>query len=151
MNQTCPSCKSSIPINARFCQTCGATLGATSVQGRTVVCDSPQAPLPMSDAMIKTVVRQATAAYGSGPMSVVSSQAVGSPLANQREQTIFVVDISVSMEEEFRGGMTKLEAAKRANITMILNKAQIDPYDEIGLVSFDDRSLCVLNLCPIHL
>jgi Mg-chelatase subunit ChlD len=103
----------------------------------------------MSPDQVKTIVRQATAAYGDGPMAVLPGQG-GSPRANQREHTVFVVDVSGSMDSEYQGGMSKLEAAKRANLSMVLNKAQIDPNDEIGLVSFESHAHRILGLCPIH-
>jgi len=103
----------------------------------------------MSAAQIKTVVKQATAAFGTGPMTTMPG-GTGASLTNQREHTVFVVDVSGSMAMDYRGGMTKLEAAKRANVSMVLNKGQIDPNDEIGLVSFETYACRILNLCPIH-
>jgi Mg-chelatase subunit ChlD len=149
MSQNCLKCQAPNPPNGRFCQVCGATLGATSVQGRTVVCSPPPAPVQMSAAQIKTIVSHATAAYGTGPMATMPG-GTGASLKNQREHTVFVVDVSGSMEMAYHGGMTKLDGAKRANVSMVLNKGQIDPNDEIGLVSFEDFACRILNLCPIR-
>ena len=42
-------------------------------------------------------------------------------------------------------------AAIRANKGMLLNKAQIDPTDEVALVGFDDYAEVLIPLCRIKL
>lgn len=32
----------------------------------------------------------------------------------------------------------------------MINKAQIDPYDAVGIVTFDDQAQRVLEICPLH-
>jgi Mg-chelatase subunit ChlD len=67
----------------------------------------------------------------------------------QREQTGVVMDISKSMELPYDGQYNKLEAAVRAKINMILHKEQIDPDDEIGIVTFNHKADMLLPLHPI--
>ena len=69
--------------------------------------------------------------------------------ANQREHTVFSMDQSSSMGQFYAGETTKLEAACRANVTMVLNKEQIDSEDEIALVAFRSWAEVILELCPI--
>jgi Mg-chelatase subunit ChlD len=71
-------------------------------------------------------------------------------VAKHREQTVFVVDKSGSMAEQHDSRFSKMDAAIRANSSLVLHKAQIDPYDEIGIVTFEDFAMPVLNLCPIQ-
>ncbi len=155
MNQNCPQCNAPNPASARFCQSCGATLAATMVQGRTVIAAGPapispaaQTPVPMSQDQVNTIIQRAQQAFGSNPI-VIPSQ-MNTTTMNQREHTVFVNDISGSMSESYDGGMSKLDASKRASVTMVLNKAQIDANDEIGLVSFNHHAQRLLSLCPIH-
>jgi Mg-chelatase subunit ChlD len=148
MNQTCSRCGTSHDPQARFCQVCGATLGATAVDGRTVVANaSPPSSVPARPQFdIKTIVQRAQKALGN---TVLSPQASSCRRADQRELTVFVDDISVSMSEDYDGTMSKLEAAIRANINMVLEKDKIDPQDEIGLVAFDNHAHTILPLTPI--
>jgi len=145
MSQNCPKCQAANPDGARFCQNCGATLAATVVQGRTVVAQmapgpnvTPSAPAPMP--------------FSPAPPCPPANPAKPLPtaVAKQREQTIFVVDKSGSMAEPYDSRRSKMEAAIRANSSMVLHKAQIDPYDEIGIVTFEDFAMPVLPLCPIQ-
>jgi len=69
---------------------------------------------------------------------------------SQREHTIFNNDISGSMSGPFGGGLCKLDASIRACITMVLEKAQLDPNDEIGLVSFNHNAYRLLDLSPLY-
>jgi len=123
------------------------------VQGRTVIASTPLAPVvpapaPMSQDQVNTIVQRAQQAFGNTPVVVPSP--MNTATMNQREHTIFVNDISGSMSGPYDGGMSKLDASKRASVTMVLNKAQIDANDEIGLVSFNHHAQRLLNLCPIH-
>jgi len=129
---------------------------ATVVQGRTVIAaghvpvpPATQAMAPMSQGQVNTIVQRAQQAFGDS--SVVMPSQMNTTTMNQREHTVFVNDISGSMSGAYDGGMSKLDASKRACVTMVLNKAQIDSNDEIGLVSFNHRAQHLLSLCPIHL
>ena len=144
----CPNCQTPNPPAARFCQNCGTTIEATMVQGRTVIAKTLAAAPQISESQIKTAVMRAQESFGAGPMAIGANQ-MTRQMSNQREHTVFVIDKSGSMMNQYDGRFTKLEAAIRANTTMVLNKAQIDPYDEIGIVSFDTRANVLLNLCSI--
>jgi Mg-chelatase subunit ChlD len=67
----------------------------------------------------------------------------------QRELTVFVDDVSWSMGSTYDGATTKLDAVVRANINMVLEKAKIDPHDEIGLVTFNSCAQTLLTMSPI--
>ena len=152
MNQICPSCKAENQSESRFCQLCGATLSATMVQGRTVIAavlpaQSHREFIPQDQ--VQTIVAKAEKAFGAGVMTVATNP-VSQDRAHQREHTVMVNDISGSMSAKYAGGMSKLEASKRASVTMVLEKAQLDPNDEIGLVSFDHKARRLIDLCPLH-
>ena len=149
----CPKCQTANPPAARFCGSCGATLAATAVQERTVVVSGPASvPVPIAPVMpqerIDSIVAQTQEALGPDPISIPSQP--NFETINQREHTAFVTDVSGSMGEIYQGSMSKLEAAIRATSTMVLNKEQIDPYDLVGLVTFENYAQPVLNLSPIH-
>ena len=148
MTQTCTQCGSPSQANARFCQNCGATLGATMVQGRTVIAQPPMQAAPPQGIDVKTIVQRAQKALGDAPISITPNE-VTQTLLDQREQTVIVEDKSGSMAERYDDSMPKIEAAIRANINMVLNKARIDPQDEVGLVTFDSQAQILLHLCPI--
>lgn len=152
MSQQCPNCQVENPDAARFCGACGATLAATMVQGNTVVAAQPPPPPsvgsnpPVSPAPApqSPPVRQPTFRpdQGVGPGS-------STHLMNQREHTIFVIDKSGSMAAPYNGQYTKIEAAIRANTTMVVTKAQIDDQDQIGIVAFESSAFPILPLSPI--
>ena len=146
MNQQCPKCQASNPSFARFCGACGATLDGTMNDDRTVVMPPAALPLKLSADQAKTIVQRAHRTFGEMP---VAFNPGNDNRANQREHTAFVVDRSGSMGEPYAGETTKLEAACRANITMVLNKEQIDSEDEIALVSFRSWAEVVLGLSQI--
>ena len=149
MNQECQRCGKKNPSGSRFCQGCGTVLAATNVQGRTVVLpSSPSAGLPPAiDA--KTIVQRAQQAYGDQPTMMSTGIMAARGSLNQREQTAIVNDRSASMDEEYTADINKQEAANRAAIVMVCNKAQIDPQDEIGLVAFNSHAEVLLDLLPI--
>jgi Mg-chelatase subunit ChlD len=57
--------------------------------------------------------------------------------SGQRELLFFIIDVSGSMEISYDERFSKIEAAKRANATMLVQKAQLDADDVVGLVSFN--------------
>ena len=67
-----------------------------------------------------------------------------------REHLAIVTDCSYSMNEDYAGGLDKLQAAKRASISLVLEKDQIDPQDCVGVIAFDDSAETILNLSPLH-
>ena len=149
MNQNCPQCQAINPAGASFCHSCGATLKVGTTQGKTVVAPIATGVSPVNSIDAKTIVQRALQTFGTGMMTV-NPAAMTRTLANQREHTAFVDDISGSMAEAYDGSLSKLEAAVRANITMLLNKAQIDPDDEIGLIAFDHKADTIMSLCSIR-
>ena len=149
----CPQCQACNPPKARFCSGCGATLAATTAQGHTVgIPATAAAPAQgaslVSEEKLKTIVARAEHAVAPGAVCVPWRPCPET--LDQREHTVFCLDISSSMHEPYRGGLTKLDGAKRANINMVLRKAQIDPNDEVALVTFRSRAQIVLSLCPLH-
>jgi len=147
MNQNCQKCQAVNPMTASYCQNCGSTLGATVMQGRTVVAPLPSTPVP--DKLVNTAVQRAQQAFGNAPITTGMNQMTRSRL-NQREQTGFVTDKSGSMSARYDGRLRKIEAASRAGITMVLNKYRIDPNDEVGIVTFESNAQVILGLCPLH-
>jgi len=98
---------------------------------------------------VQTIMAKAEKTFGSGPMTIATNP-VSQDRAQQREHTVLVNDISGSMDGKYAGGMSKLDASKRASVTMVLEKAQLDPNDEIGLVSFNHKARRLIDLCPLH-
>ena len=149
MSQVCPKCQEENQPGSRFCRACGTTLGATVVQGRTVVGALPAVPIALSPNQVKTIVQKAKASFGNETVVLNPSQ-FAKPGNGQREETVFVIDKSGSMGEPCNGKLTKMDAAIRANISMVVNKARIDPNDQIGLVSFEEHASILLPLVPLH-
>ena len=152
MSQPCPNCSSQQPDGARFCGDCGATLAATMVQGKTVLAPAGQPPAvtshqsPPPPAALTHQQLQPQSTFRPGAGSVPGS---ATHLMNQREHTIFVIDKSGSMAEPYDSRLTKVEAATRANASMVLEKARIDPNDMIGIVAFEDFAMPILPLLPV--
>ena len=145
MDQICQKCQTPNPPGACFCKHCGMRLGATAVQGRTVV--SPQTAAPtMSPQQLNTIVQRVQKTFGTGTLSLRPNQALG-PNSDQREHIVFVIDRSGSMDEPYDGATNKLEAAIRANITLVLKK---DPLDEVAVVSFNRFASVLLPISPIQ-
>ena len=147
----CPNCQIVNTSAANFCRACGVTLAATNVQGRTVVAPNVIALPQVPPVDAKTIVQRVQEALGTSQANVnVNPLQMAQTGNNQREHTIFANDGSGSMGGPYDGRSNKQEASIRATCTMVLNKAQIDPYDEIGLVTFEDHARTLLTLCPIH-
>ena len=145
-NKLCPKCQTRNYQDARFCEHCGFTLEATLTQGRTVVAP---APLPLSATETKTIVQRVQQAFAvHSPMPGLDFGTLSR--ANQREHVIELIDRSGSMGEPYDDLLTKLEAAQRADISLILQKAQIDLYDMIGLAAFRSTAEILHALAPVH-
>lgn len=143
----CRACQCPNPDTGRFCRQCGATLAAATTEGKTVLAPSPGPSIALSPEQRQEITRQAERAFGTAPI------ALGTPVAaraNQREHTFFVNDVSSSMASAYDPGITKEEASIRAAVTMVLQKAHLDPNDEIGIVTFNSKAQLVLRLCPLH-
>ncbi len=132
MSQACYQCGTVNTMGARFCQNCGATVGATSAQGRTLI-----APSFTPEVDVATIVQRANERFGN---TAVMPGPINSEKGDQRELTFFVTDYSLSMGESFGGGQSKLQATMRACVNLVLNKAKIDAFDEIGLIVFNSRA-----------
>jgi len=148
MNLKCPNCHRSAAPGDRFCQGCGTPLAATSVGGRTVVL--PQSRVgAFSPEQVKTIVQRVQKTLGGATaLAPAGTMVLGDP--NQRELIVLVMDRSDSMGDPFDPGVIKLEAAVRAAINLILNKAQMDPQDEIALVAFNSRAKVLQGFYPIR-
>ncbi|MGB2966844.1 MAG: VWA domain-containing protein [Phycisphaerae bacterium] len=150
MSQSCPNCQSQQPDGARFCGDCGATLAATMVEGKTVL--APAGPPPVAaNPQGHPVQPQPQPPHPQPTFRPGAGSAPGSAthLMNQREHTVFVIDKSGSMDERYDSRLSKVEAAARANATMVLEKARIDPNDRIGIVAFEDFAMPLLPLSPV--
>jgi len=136
------------PDHARFCQGCGSLLSATTVQNRTVIL-APAPPHITPVAIDAQTILQKVRQTFDGHPSVHRTRAIGGNSIVQREHTILVIDRSSSMNEAYDGSTTKLEAAIRAAVVLICNKAQIDAQDEIGIVAFNSQAELLMDLQPI--
>lgn len=147
MNAQCPVCQTANPPAALFCRNCGNTLAAANTDGKTMVMAQPPVrPLELSDDQMTSIMQRASKSFGNGPVGPMMSNNAN---PNQREHTVFDVDRSGSMSWLYSDNVTKQEAACRANISMVLNKERIDPYDEIALVTFQSKAKIVLGMSPI--
>lgn len=146
MSQSCPKCSASCRPEARFCSGCGFTLGATLVHNRTVVAPTTTTGAARLQFDVKALVQKTQTALGN---TVAIPASFNAQRASQREHTFFVTDVSGSMGGDYDGTCIKLEAAKWAQIQMILEKEQIDPQDYIGLISFNSAAYLNLSLSPL--
>jgi Mg-chelatase subunit ChlD len=123
--------------------------GATMAQGQTIAIAAPRTTIQIPEAQVKTVAQHVKQVLGDQPVVFGYGQMTGRS-ANQREHVVNVMDISHSMDGEYDCQFTKLQAAIRANVTLVIEKAGIDPYDEVGIVVFDDSAQVMLPLSPLH-
>lgn len=141
MSQTCFKCGRDNPASARFCQDCGATLAAANLQDRTVV-------MPTSPKSSGPTVQNGPVVHVAPPaarLTLLQRTHTSGP----REQIILVMDVSSSMREALDHRWTKIEAAIRAGVTLVCQKAKIDPNDMVGVVSFTETAQC--ELFPVAL
>jgi Mg-chelatase subunit ChlD len=167
MNPQCSQCRQINPPQSRYCGGCGALLGATIHNSRTVVAPtralaarhfSPAGPKSAATDPGKTHIQdrtrsrrmldQITDIFGPKPASVDHFDN-GRSQNPQREHTFLVLDISTSMRERYDHRLTKLQAAQRAGISLVLEKHRIDPQDYIGLIRFTDTAKVVIDLSPL--
>ena len=88
MNTTCARCNAANDSAARFCQQCGATLAATTVQGRTVAMTPTQLNFNP-----KEVIERARRSFGN-EATHVGFATRPSAILDQREETFLLTDIS---------------------------------------------------------
>ena len=139
MPTTCTSCQAVNPDGARFCQGCGATFGATQVQGKTLI----HSGIPVGPGGGPAVVRPPIPPAGLLPTLIPGPRPPAhwpTSLRSVREELAFVLDVSGSMSETYDLRWSKLDAAKRAVITLLLERSRISPQDQLALVSFDDHA-----------
>lgn len=156
--KTCPKCASN--SEGKYCPNCGTLLQATMVQGKTVLMTHtgppntvvPQPvnniPTQISPQQMKTIIQHAEKTYG--PNATIGIPAGIQNRLGQREEIMNLIDRSISMRELYERGIIKLEAAKKGNIKMVLEKEQIDADDEMGIVQFDDGAQVLLQPVPIR-
>lgn len=144
MNRQCAQCKAFNPQEARFCHACGTSLDVDMGQ-KTVVLPPPSFQPAAPPEQITRIVQHA---HGTSE-SMAKPAAERCTTPSQREQTVLCLDISDSMRQPYSGSSTKLEAAIKASIAMVLDKGQSDPLDEIALVTFRSRPKVVLGMSPI--
>ena len=137
-------------VNLTLGRATGPELGTTIIQGQTLAAQNrPNHMQPeFSRGQVKTIVNRVKHTFGNVSMS--AAQPSESARMNQREHTVFVIDVSASMGSHYDGRLTKLQAAIQANVTMVLNKTQIDPHDEIGIVTFNHRAHALLPIYPLN-
>lgn len=146
MNPVCSHCGKPSPGNAKFCLGCGSSLGATHLQGQTIL-NSPVAVPAGAGQVIpipKPGVRESDTVAPPFP-----APSIPPPAAAQREEITMVTDVSGSMGERYDGRFTKLQAVIRAGISMIVEKYHVDPNDEVGLVRFNRRGEVVFPIYPL--
>ena len=148
MNQKCQRCQTENLANAQFCQSCGALLAATCTQNRTVVMPSSSTIKPSLPFDAKTIIQKFQQGGATQP-TLMATQAQNINRMGQREHTVIVMDRSESMAEPYAGGISKLQAAIRAAVVLVCNKAQIDATDEIGLVAFNSLAEVIMDLHPM--
>lgn len=143
MTQTCGSCHFPISPLARYCAQCGLSLAQqpTQVTAPTRVESGVQAN-GVDGASFSPAV--------SAPNTLAQATSHTPPLAvGPREHQIFAIDVSGSMKEDFEPGVTKIDAAKRAAINLILSKRQVDPNDLVGIVAFNAAANIVYPLVQV--
>ena len=143
----CKQCHAPANPSSSFCNQCGATLGITDSLGTTRVL-APKAGL--SSALPAAPVLPALALQPAPPMDPQHAFTTSAMAAvNQREVTVFLLDVSSSMDEMLDSRFTKIASALRAAGTLALQKQRIDDLDEVGIVSFNYSGHQILAPYPI--
>jgi len=144
----CPHCHETNLQPGNFCQFCGGALTSPGAGGTTVAMPSSAVIRAISPDDMQTITRQAEKLGTAASLETYTLH--NATRATQREHCFCVVDCSSSMGTMYDADTIKLLAAIRANATMVIEKAQIDPQDEIGIVVFRSTARKLLDLCPLH-
>lgn len=145
MEQKCSKCGMFTGTPAQFCTNCGTLLAATIVQGRTVVMPVLKPAELQSRFDVRTLIDHVRGHMQDRPAALATLV----PAKKQHEDTLLVEDHSGSMGEKFDNGITKLEAAIRASVNLVLHKAQLDPFDRIGVIGFSAKATIRVALSPL--
>lgn len=142
MNLTCSKCASLNPPGSRFCQGCGQMFGNTLVQNKTIAMPTggPMPAIPAPPPVIPSIPQ-------AGATNALQFPAPAQ--SQQRELTFVVNDKSGSMAEGFDARDSKRQATIRAAVALVVNKAMIDAYDEVGVIVFDSHASVPMNLTPL--
>jgi len=92
---------------------------------------------------VAAIVQRARTTYGTEPTVVPTVK------SGQRELVDLQVDCSGSMAEAFDGDTSKIEAASRAGVNLVLHKHRIDSMDEIGVTTFTSSARLRLDFGPV--
>jgi len=141
--KNCPKCQTPADDAWLYCMKCGTSLAATTVRGNTLVMSATSAP-PID---VAAIIRRARTSYGT-QRTVIPHAAGVAHL--EREILLLLIDHSGSMAGELDPGVSKMEGAIRAATTLVMNKHQIDPLDEIGVIAFRERANVLIGLCPLQ-
>jgi Mg-chelatase subunit ChlD len=142
-----PTCGVQNPAGSKFCMACGSSLAARSAGSETVVATPPH--LPANPARVSVRVTDPHYSISRMPLEPVRPDPVAYAQNRQREHMILIIDHSGSMNEAYDGGLIKLEAVKRAMMSLIIEREKLDAQDEIGLVMFDDHAVLLMPPCPV--
>lgn len=141
MSGICHKCGHVFDNNGRFCSECGTVRGGAEAEPTRIA--TPTLLAQHRHPVTATSPEEfAASARGTDH----PARTVPTP-GNQRECLMLAVDASGSMADPFSGGTSKLDAAVRAGANLIINKCRIDPLDEVGVVSFTDRSQLHCSPC----
>lgn len=129
MNRICSSCHAVAPAADRYCRSCGATLGVAQGQQTTIFARATTSgPTLLRPSVMTNPFPQAPG---------WSSSEVGN---GSVEHLVFVCDVSYSMDEPYEGDVSKLAAVRRAGRSLVHEKAQRSPADQVGLVVFTEQA-----------
>ena len=139
----CPKCNQWAAPGAQYCVRCGATLGGTQVQGRTVLAPQLLCPAALELPLEPFQLARLRTLRGAVADSAVLPRAIA-------EWLVLVLDRSNSMGEGYDGERCKLDAARRAAAALILRMARLDPQGQLGVVEFNGSARVLAPPCPVQ-
>ncbi|MBI9018555.1 MAG: VWA domain-containing protein [Phycisphaerae bacterium] len=148
MNNICNKCNTENTLKSIYCRYCGVPLSATINCQKTVVFQNNKPVSNFSDEQINNRINEITEQLD--PQMTKIDFSGFSTDKNQRESIIIAIDVSGSMDLEYDCNLTKIQAACRAAITLIMEKARIDSNDEVGLVTFNHQANCIFPPAPLE-
>jgi hypothetical protein len=128
---------------AKFCNRCGVPIAPAHGPATQTCLAGPNAG---GDPSGRTATQINTA--GPAPSAVDVDTQVAAD-GRQREHTVVTLDQSFSTSDPMPGCQQKQDAMGKSTIQHAKEKGQIDPNDEIALVSFNLRAMLQLSLAPI--